>query len=428
MGKQKKRSRKTTFATVTIVVVLLAVILLVYFAWYWFSYSGKTWDDLFAPTIGQPDDPSNDKPNDQPDDPSNDKPNDQPDDPSNDKPNVQPDDPSNDKPDDPPTDVIETGELSIRFLELGNGNAGDCTLIKVGDTEVLIDAGSLKGSAATLVPTIREYCTDGVLEYVIATHAHQDHIAAFVGTTTAPGIFQSFECNTIIDYPLTNSTSAISKSYAEMRDEEVKSGATHYTALECWKEENGAKRSYELAEGITLNVLYNYYYENKSSDENNYSVCTLITQGEFNYLFTGDLEEKGEEHLVEYNDLPQCKLFKGGHHGSRTSSTEILLQVIRPEIVCICCCAGSPEYTTNRDNTFPTQEMLDRVAVYTDRIYVTSLATDVDWEKEKWNYTSLNGMITYTSDGKTYTVVGSNHSKILKDTEWFQENRVWNGT
>ena len=95
---------------------------------------------------------------------------------------------------------IVTDLLSIHFLELGNKYTGDCTLIKVGDTEVLIDAGSRKGSAETIVPYIVEYCTDGVLEYVIATHAHQDHIAGFVGTTKADGIFESFVCETIIDY------------------------------------------------------------------------------------------------------------------------------------------------------------------------------------------------------------------------------------
>ena len=76
---------------------------------------------------------------------------------------------------------IVTENLSIHFPMLGNKSSGDCTLIKTGNTEVLIDAGSEKSSAATLVPYISEYCTDGVLEYVIVTHADQDHIAAFVG-------------------------------------------------------------------------------------------------------------------------------------------------------------------------------------------------------------------------------------------------------
>jgi len=87
--------------------------------------------------------------------------------------------------------AIKDSDLSIHFPELGNKYTGDCTLIKVGNTEILIDAGSRKGSAETLVPYINQFCTDGTLEYVIATHAHQDHIAGFVGTKSAKGIFES---------------------------------------------------------------------------------------------------------------------------------------------------------------------------------------------------------------------------------------------
>lgn len=325
-------------------------------------------------------------------------------------------------------DPLKTGELSVNFLELGNKYAGDCTLIKIGDTEVLIDAGSRKSSAETLVPQIKKLCTDGVLEYVIATHADQDHIAAFIGTKDAPGIFDSFECKTIIDFPRTNKADgATVKEYCAKRDAEVAAGAAHYTALECWKEENGAKKSYVLAENVTMMILYNYYYENYSADENNYSVCMLLAQGNNNYLFTGDLEESGEEYLVENNKLPHCKLFKGGHHGSKTSSTDKLLSVIQPETVCVCCCAGAPEYTVNNDNIFPTQAFIDRVARYTDKIYVTTLATDVviDEDGKSWEFTSMNGNITVISDGIQFEVRASNNLTILKETQWFKENRTW---
>ena len=100
--------------------------------------------------------------------------------------------------------VYTDDEIQFHFLTLGNKYTGDCTLVKVGNTEVLIDAGSRQSSAETIVSYVSEYCTDGILEYVIATHADQDHISAFVGTTTAPGIFESFDCRTIIDFPLTN--------------------------------------------------------------------------------------------------------------------------------------------------------------------------------------------------------------------------------
>lgn len=314
---------------------------------------------------------------------------------------------------------IETDELSIHFLELGNKYTGDCTLIKVGNTEVLIDAGSRKGSAATIVPYIQQYCTDGVLEYVIATHAHQDHIAGFVGTASADGVLESFVCETIIDYPLTNADSAIRADYEELRDAEVAAGAKHYTALECWNNENGAKRTYELAEGIKMNFLYQKFYEEKTSDENDYSVCMLLSQGDNHYLFTGDLEGEGEESLVASNDLPKCVLFKGGHHGSPTSNTDALLSEIRPDIVCVCCCCGSDEYTSNVANMFPSQAFVDRVAPYTDRVYVTTIISD-----NKAGYESMNGNVVITSDGKEVTVACSNNDILFKDTEWFKANRT----
>lgn len=316
-------------------------------------------------------------------------------------------------------EVIVSEELSIHFLELGNKYTGDCTFIKVGDVDILIDAGSRKGSAGTIVPYVEEYCTDGVLEYVIATHAHQDHIAGFVGTSSVDGVLESFVCETIIDYPRSESTSQIRKDYEALRDEEVKEGAKHYTALECWNEENGAQRSYELSEGITLNILYQKYYEVDASDENDYSVCVLLSQGENHYLFTGDLEEKGEESLVEENNLPQCTLFKAGHHGSPSSTSTALLEVIQPEIVCVCCCCGSDEYTDNVANMFPSQAFVNRVAPYTEQVYVTTIVSE-----NKAGFASMNGNIVIKSDGEEVTITCSNNDILFKDTAWFKENRT----
>ncbi len=317
---------------------------------------------------------------------------------------------------------IKGSEMSIHFLELGNKYTGDCTLIKAGDTEVLIDAGSRQNSAGAIVDYVNDFCTDGVLEYVIATHAHQDHIAGFVGTTTADGIFESFECETIIDFPRTNAenkaTSIYGKYLAE-RDAEIQAGAKHYTALECWNNANGAQRSFELVDGITLNILYQKFYEEKTSDENDYSVCVLLTEGANNYLFTGDLEHEGEASLVENNELPKCALYKGGHHGSPTSSTAELLAKIQPEMVCVCCCCGSDEYTKNVENMFPSQAFINRIAPYTDKVYVTTIIAH-----NEQGYTSLNGNIAVTSNQGVLKVYCSNNDTLFKDTPWFKVNRT----
>ena len=321
------------------------------------------------------------------------------------------------------TYVGDSAAMDINFLELGNKYTGDSTFIKAGDMDILIDAGSRQNSATTIANFIDNYCTDGKLEFVIATHAHQDHIAGFVGSNSDQGILKRYKIDTLIDFSLTNATSAIYNNYVSLRDEKVASGdiAHHYTANECIQGTNGAKKVYQLGEGMTMEILDQKFYRETTDDENDYSVCTLFTQANNHYLFTGDLEKKGEASLVELNNLPECELFKGGHHGSYTANTDTLLSVIKPKTVCICCCAGSDEYTKTPENMFPAQLAVNRMAKWTDKIYVTTVVDD----SEK-GYKSLNGNINFhCAKGKDYTVTGSNNSVILKDTDWFKNNRTW---
>lgn len=318
---------------------------------------------------------------------------------------------------------IVNSELSIHFLELGNGNAGDSIYIKAGDVDILVDGGSLESSADTIDNYLKNYVTDGILEYVIVTHYDKDHISALVGNKSNIGIFDRYEIDTLIDAPKTTKTTNLYENYCTKREELITKGTTHYTGLECYNNENGALRYYELTDEIELEFLYNYYYDHATSktDENNNSICFLINQNERHFLFTGDLEEKGEKKLVEYNKLPEVDLFKAGHHGSYTASNECLLEVIKPKIVCVCCTAGSSEYSKDKDNMFPAQSFISRVSKYTDKVYVTTESVDGTTKEFK----SMNGNIVVTSDKSGVNVNCSNNNIILKDTEWFKENRKW---
>ncbi|MDE7264906.1 MAG: MBL fold metallo-hydrolase, partial [Clostridia bacterium] len=351
---------------------------------------------------------------------------------------------------------IGEADFSIHFLELGNRYAGDSLLIKCGDTEVLIDAGSRQASASTIKEYVDDYCEDGILEYVIATHADQDHISGFVGLAGNPrtGILYQYEIGTIIMFDNVKpdkEDGALYNNFLSAVDYAKENGANVYTASQCYDMTDGAQRQYYLDEAQTLsiNILYNYYYYNVDrNDENNHSVVTLLTQeksdGNKYYLFTGDLEEDGESRMVdhysvasnsrsEYDILPEVELYKAGHHGSKTSSTEKLLSVIKPKYVTVCCCAGSPEYTKTDENTFPTQIMIDNVSKYTDQIYVTTLATDLPEvtngtfaSQSGYNYTSMNGNIVFYCKGGTLKLYCSNNYTLLKDTDWFKEHRTWN--
>lgn len=319
--------------------------------------------------------------------------------------------------------TIVSNDLSIHFLELGNKYTGDCTLIKVGDTEMLIDAGSKASSVPYIKEYLDEYVTDNKLEYVVVTHAHEDHYAGFATNKFEDSLFYYYDVENIIEFSQTYKTTS-NKMFACYENNKTQEGAT------VQKADTLVGSTINLGEtslGVTFEILdQKYYYaENKAQakTENNFSVCLQITYGTNKYLFTGDLEADGELSLLEKNEdkLSHVALYKAGHHGSKTSSSSALIQKITPDIVCVCCCAGSSEYTTKNDNQFPTQEFVNNI--YTNsqnaKVYVTTLCEDYKSAK----FTSFNGNIVICTSGASLSVYCSNNTTELKDTDWFKKNR-----
>lgn len=327
------------------------------------------------------------------------------------------------------------GELQIHFIAFENKTSGDSIYIKAGETDVLIDAGSTEGSSSTIEKYIDKYCTDKKLEYVIATHAHSDHISAFVGSygtggvDKKNGILDKYKCDNIITYAKRAGTNALSDNFAKKCQSQKDNGANVYTALECYNNQNGASRTYKLSDNVELEVLYNYYYDHSTSNENLNSVCVLINQygdgydfdnknnpnNKFyanHYLFTGDLEASGEKRLVQYNSLPEVVLYKAGHHCSETASSDELLSVIKPKVVCACSCAGD-QYK------FPHQAAIDRISNYTQMLFITNMHPG-----SSAAFGLMNGNIRITSNSDGVFVNCSNNNTLFKDTDWFKQNRV----
>lgn len=313
-------------------------------------------------------------------------------------------------------DPIESGEIQINFLELGNKYSGDSIFIQAGGKDILIDGGSRKNSAPYITNYIDSKIQDNTIEYLIVTHAHQDHIAALVGSN-GQGIFDHYKVENIIQFSLTNQdeTKSLYKEYLEKRDAEVASGANLFYANDLIENHNNV---FDFGNNLSMTILdQKFYREIDKNDENNYSVCTLFTQGNNNYLFTGDLEKEGEESLVELNSLPKCELYKAGHHCSYTASNDVLLSKIRPENVVVTAVAGSDEYTKVIDNQFPAKASLERIFAYTDNVYVTSQILNDE-------VSPMNGTITLKcEDGGDYIISESNNNTKLKDTDWYRNNR-----
>lgn len=68
---------------------------------------------------------------------------------------------------------------------------------------------------------------------------------------------------------------------------------------------------------------------------NNDSLVLRLQYGHFTALFTGDLEEAGEQALVqnERNQIANMTVLKAGHHGSKTSSSEVFIDIVQPKLV-----------------------------------------------------------------------------------------------
>lgn len=324
------------------------------------------------------------------------------------------------------------GELSVHFLELGNKYTGDCTYICYGTTDILIDCGSKSSSISYVRDYLKAYMQDDVIDYCIVTHAHTDHYAGF--TTTKNSMFELFDYGTIIDFGgATNKdeNAGALKKYTTNRDKAIERCDADYVDVST-DVTQGNNKVYNIGSSgeVKLEILYNYYYDHDiSGTENNYSVCALLTYKDKEFLFTGDLEEhgsEGESKLLQYNQSLQdiknngedfgVELYKAGHHGSKTSSSKAFIDAIRPQVVCVCCCAGSEEYTDAIDNQFPTQQFIDVISNHTELIFVTTLC--VDWETDE--FTSMNGNIVgiVTASGD-FGVECSNNKTLLKDTEWF---------
>ncbi len=113
---------------------------------------------------------------------------------------------------------------------------------------------------------------------------------------------------------------------------------------------------------------------------NENSLTLLVRFGEHEFLLTGDLEEEGEAAIADAIGA-DGEVLKAAHHGSRTSSTNPLLESFRPELAVIS--AG-----VNNPFGHPHPDVLERL----DAARTLAFRTDTD------------GAVTISSDGRRLRV------------------------
>lgn len=104
----------------------------------------------------------------------------------------------------------------------------------------------------------------------------------------------------------------------------------------------------------------------KEEDRNALSMALRMEYRGFSMMFTGDLEQDGEEWMVRrYGSALRSTLLDAGHHGSKNATQESFLDAVKPKAVLISC---------GKDNSYghPAGEMLSRVQEREIAWYVTA--------------------------------------------------------
>ena len=114
---------------------------------------------------------------------------------------------------------------------------------------------------------------------------------------------------------------------------------------------------------------------------NNNSVVLRLVVGKVSFLFVGDAMHMEEEWMMSAGVPLQANILKVGHHGDDTASGPVFLETVKPEVGI---------YSAGKGNMhlLPKQLTLDNLY----QVGVDVYGTDI------------NGTITVTTDGKTYTV------------------------
>ncbi|MDD5822820.1 MAG: DNA internalization-related competence protein ComEC/Rec2 [Firmicutes bacterium] len=230
------------------------------------------------------------------------------------------------------------------FVSVGQG---DCLHIRVGSEDYLIDGGGYRErniGENTLLPYLLSNGADRV-DTAFVTHLHDDH---YKGIEELASVY---DVNSLALSPAYRHVLATTVDEVNF----VQKGVRYELDSDCavvpiWpvKSPSGTVTSDTANE---FNTVYIVYYRGTKT------------------MVTGDLLEEDELDMLQYysgTDVLRCDVFKVGHHGSKSSSSEALLDAVQPEIAVI---------SVGKDNMYghPHEQTIKRLEERGIRIYRTDI-------------------------------------------------------
>lgn len=213
--------------------------------------------------------------------------------------------------------------IEVAFLDVGQGDAaflrfpnGKTMLVDGGDASFHWDQG-----AKTVLPFLQ---AQGVLSinYLVGSHAHNDHIGGF------PFLMNQLKIDTLIISKYQYHSKLFRNIFLTAADKNipirmVARGDQLYPDSLC--------RVYVLHP----DSIFSQAQTRNGAECNNSSIVLKVQYGENSILFTGDLETRGERPLIGFGPFLESEIIKIGHHGSSTSTSINLLKRINPMVAII---------------------------------------------------------------------------------------------
>ncbi|MBR2414643.1 MAG: MBL fold metallo-hydrolase [Clostridia bacterium] len=222
------------------------------------------------------------------------------------------------------------GDFRIDFIDVGQAKS---ILVQNGDMTMLVDAGNAQDGE--LVCDYLYHCGVTSLDFVVCTHAHEDH---------AGGLADVMNAYTVTQAVFAPSLTADTANYKNFRDacKAQKLTPIHPTL--------GSTISFGDCEIEFLGPALA-----DTTDLNDSSIVLKITYEDTSFLLTGDAETASEYAMIDEGFDLSADVLDVGHHGSSSSTSYVFLRQVMPEFAVISC-------GTDNDYGHPHEEVTSRLA------------------------------------------------------------------
>lgn len=225
-----------------------------------------------------------------------------------------------------------SGSLKVTMLDIGQG---DAILIQTGSKNILVDTGDdkyyedgRKGKENTQLFAALDKAQVTSIDTLVLTHAHADHIGK------ADEVINKYQVKELVY----NGIPSASKYFVNALKAAKAQGTQQVKVKAGDVLDFGGGVSFEVLAPSqqTIDQDTAAIKAKEKVEVNDESVVGLLTCGSFSMLLTGDAESPVEKELAaQYGKKLQCQVLKAGHHGSKTSSSQSLLKLVKPEAVLI---------------------------------------------------------------------------------------------